>query len=160
MEYNTLQIKVPYWAKDIQHEGVLMFLGFMHRINTQYGEDQYTLQNSDINMMIGNKGMNHDMFIYKLCPEAKDYLKLRWTANGWSIVELKPMTAGGANKGVKTTELVEIKDERQIRVWCYLLGAFRNHLLKESPFRDPNYSVMFNGDQNLFKYSQYTSVNR
>lgn len=157
MDYNDLQVKVPYWARHIKHEGVLTLLAFMHRMHLIYGDGEFTMQNSDINLIIGSVGMNHDMFIYKLCPEAKDYVKLKWTANGWSIIELKPMRSGGSNAGVKTTELVTIKDERQIRVWCFLLGAFRNHLITDNPFTAKKRATMFNADQNLFKYSPYES---
>ena len=155
MKAQPLKVKVPYWAKDIKHEGILLLIAFMYRINTQYGPDRYTMQTSDVNTIIGMKTMNLDKFIYKICPEAKNWLYIDWTNAGFYFIELKHQAR--CKEQMQVTEWVWIEDERLVRVWCYLLGAFRHHLITEDPFSSKNRSGMFTSDSTLFKYSQYES---
>lgn len=159
MEPATLKVKVPYWAKDIEHEGVLMFIAFMYRMSLQYGYDEFTVTKRDTNMIVGEQNKGVIDFLYEIAPEAKPWLRLRWTALHYNHVQLKEYKRHFSPENLATV-WVEISNERQIRVWCFLLGAFRHHLLTDDVFDTRKGHTMSTTDQTLFKYKEYDSTAR
>ena len=149
-------IVVPAWAKDNEHEGVLTFLAFMYRANVRFEGGVFTIQKSDFNTIVGDEVRNHSKWFKTNCPESVPYLTIRNTNLDWVEVELKMPSRWSKNNNY--TERIYIKDERQIRVWCFLLGAFKNNLVNEDPFKASQAQAMFNADRFLFKYRQQVSA--
>ena len=147
----NVEVIVPYWAKDIDNDDVLVFIAFMHRMNLAYGEGEYSMCVSDVNTIVGKK-ITTNNWVYKAYPETKEWLKIRKGVNKMMRVELIKYTAA-PSKGQALTATKEITIPRSVMVWVYLLGAFKRNLVTDDPFtwKQPK-SNLAKEDRVLFNY--------
>lgn len=139
----TIKIKVPDWAEDIKDEGILVLLALLTKINFRYGwEEWYNFHRSDVNKIKGNlQKTNHHLDpYYPLIQVAKPYN---------DELQFKM-------KRVFKHHLVSVKltDQRQIRVWCYLVGCLNHNLIDQDFYgaRPPQSSAFTNEDEHhLFR---------
>jgi hypothetical protein len=154
-----LRVKVPYWAKDIEDQGILCLVAFMYKISEKYGYDTYTITKKDVNMMVGTRVGKTLKELHDRAPILKFWLNLQWTTLHFLQVNLKVYRRNW-NEENKSSEWVTIEDERTIRVWCYILGAWRHHLITDDPFKSSIKAAMHNNDQKLFQYCDYDATGR
>ena len=150
----TFNIKVPGWAKDIDHDGALIFLAFHAHVTNKYGEGWYEYHSPDVNTMIGLSLSEYAKWFYRKWPITKAYMSFGSPKSKALLVKMDlPDTERGGTYRMWVEK--EITNERCIRTWCYLLGVMNHNVVAEgerakTPYFT-NYAVM--EYSKLFKYS-------
>lgn len=151
----THQLQVPYWAADLDNDGLLCMIAFHTHVNRTYGGGWYNYSSRDVNTILGISLSQHQKWMAKRWPQLVDYIEWANFKGGEVMVKMDGYENGDAPTGYYT--MVEISDERCIRVWCYLLGCMNRHLVSEKkpatkvPFLAGTYGYL--QDTQLFKYS-------
>ena len=118
-----MQITIPDFGKDIEDEGLLIFLGFVYKITYKYGyEHWYTTSQEDIGCM-SNKNVNNLAGWLRSCPAINDNMEI---GEAYSHIITWRLKKRARQNG---TCKVEISTERAKMIWVYLLGCMNNDLL-------------------------------
>jgi len=145
----TVNVKVPIWAKDIEDQGVLCLIAFIYRVSVQHGYHDWGMYKSDVSTILGKKLLMKD-WITKEWPECKQWLTITPTTIGKTYLKLKEIkTSFGAKEN--STEMITLTDPRAVLIWVYLLGAFNRNLITDEVFPKHEHG-MFREDRLLFNY--------
>lgn len=151
----NFKLRIPGWAKHVDHEGALAFIAFHAHICNRYGNDEwYSYDGQDINTILGLSLSEHQKWFMRQWPELGKYLQFGYLSSEHVIVK---MDVPATNPNYRMWEEVEIKDDRIIRVWCYLLGIMNYNLVCDDEPRAKTRFMQFNGmleNSRLFKYSR------
>ena len=140
---NDIKIKVPEWTEDIKDEGLLTFIALLTKINYRYGCDEwYNFHRSDVNKITGGSSN-----IQRMLEPYHQFIEVATPYNDEFQFRMKRVFK---HHLISST----LSDNRQIRIWCYLVGCMNNNLIDQEYYgaRPPQSSAFTNEHEHqLFK---------
>ena len=122
-----MTIKLPYWAKDIDDDGIATFIAFAKLIADLHGYDtRYYLHIDDIVRMVNkrSKGIN-DWIVSNKCIKRHMRCSDIFEAAYSFDFKTKPTN----NTRSQRTHPYELTEHRAQLVWIYLLGCLNHGLI-------------------------------
>ena len=129
-----MKIDVPSWTKDIEDEGVLLFIAFADRLASMNGYDvRYTMEVSDVTRMCNKRSHGLEGWLRSYDVIYSNMRIGRPFPNVFSFEFRKKhyyAHKGGEYKPTKPSRIkYNIKSDRAKLVWMYLLGCLNNNLI-------------------------------
>ncbi len=154
----THTLQVPYWAADLDNDGLTCLIAFHTHVNRLHGTGWYNYASTDVNTILGISLSQYGKWMTNRWPQLEEWIEWANIRSGEVMIKMDGHESRSAPSGYYID--VEITDERCIRVWCYLLGCMNRHLItdktpsKKTPFLAGTYGYL--QDTQLFKYSHST----
>jgi len=134
-----MQIEIPYIFKDIEDEGLLVFLAFFRQVAKRYGyNDPYTFWTSDIRVITGtSKDFSYHMDKWPIlhCFIERGKLGNKWSFRYYTWRDSKVLLKRAGielDEGLKRRYLIDINTDRAKLAWAYLQGCLNNNLIAEN----------------------------
>ena len=128
-----MKIVVPHWAAEVEDEGAITLFAFFYRVCEMYGYDSwYYLDVSDFSKIANKFSNGHHAYLtnWLMTFEGTDgNLKLGDPFTHKIMFKLKQRPTRGMQ--VPTQAIKEIRSERQIRIWLYILGCMNHNLIND-----------------------------
>ena len=128
-----MKIHVPHWAEPINNEGALTILAFFYRICEIYGYDAwYYLDTSDFTKIANkhNPGAQGHLTKWLMSFEGTEgNLELGEPFSHKIMFKLRQRPSRGMRMLTRVDK--DITSERQIRIWCYILGCMNHNLVTD-----------------------------
>jgi len=128
-----MKIHVPHWAEPIKEEGVLTILAFFYRICEIYGYDTwYYLDKADFTKIANkyNPGAQGHLADWLMSYEGtQGNLGFGEPFSNKIMFKLKQRPVQGMK--VPTRADKELHNERQIRIWIYILGCLTHNIVED-----------------------------
>lgn len=133
-----MQIEIPYIFKDIEDEGLLVFLSFFKQINKRYGYgEDYVFWANDVRTICGTaKDFETYMDEWPIlhCYIRRGNLPDKWSFKyynrGEVVMRLRRYGFEHSSVPLRKRHLVEIHEEHSKLVHAYLQGCLNNNLIK------------------------------
>lgn len=125
-----MQITIPDFGKDIEDEGLLIFLAFVFKVTSKYGHEHwYTNAQEDIGCMSNKTSLNLAEWL-RSCPAINDNMQI---GDPYSHIIAWKLKKRVYKNG---TCQVELSSERAKLIWIYLLGCMNNNLLTDEMHKE------------------------
>jgi hypothetical protein len=132
-----MQIEIPYLAKEVKDEGVLILLGLFKQINLQYGHGtEYHFHARDIRTILRSNKKLHYALAHE--PIFTKLIKIgQYSEDEWSLqyyptkIIRKRLGIPSVKKSPTITKrfYAELTEEKSKLTWVYLLGCLNRNLI-------------------------------
>ena len=130
-----MTIKIPYWAHQLTDEGLLTFAAFTTRVCDKYGYcEWYSLNKEDLATICNKRGAGIiDWLRRELDGEAIEFADM---TDHYVCFRVNKQPCGGSSKDFEHAQLTE---DRQQKVWIYLLGCMNYNFLTDDVVQTNTY---------------------
>lgn len=126
-----MKIQIPYWAKDVKDESILLLIAFGHRVTMKYGHDAwYTLHKEDCGVICNKRA---DGIVPWLQKQDTGLMEFAEPYNHIMMFKMPYIPkSGGRGKSMIDIEFLH---ERNRLIWMYILGCVNHNIIQdELPF--------------------------
>ncbi len=122
-----MRVQIPYWARDIKDEAILLLIAFGHRITMKYGHDTwYTLHKEDAGIICNKRA---DGLVNWLNAQDTGLMEFGEPYNHTLIFRMPYLPkSGGRGKNMMD---IEFSEERERLIWMYILGCINHNILQD-----------------------------
>ncbi len=123
-----MRVQIPYWARDVKDEAILLLIAFGHRITMKYGHDTwYTLHKEDAGIICNKRA---DGLVNWLQEQDTGLMEFGEPYNHTMIFRMPYIPkSGGRGKNMMD---IEFSQERERLIWMYILGCINHNILQDS----------------------------
>ena len=122
-----MKIQIPYWAKDVKDESILLLIAFGHRVTMKYGHDAwYTLHKEDCGVMCNKRA---DGIVPWLQKQDTGLMEFAEPYNQIMMFKM-PYIPSSGGRG-KTMIDIEFLHERKRLIWMYILGCINHNIIQD-----------------------------
>ena len=123
-----MRVQIPYWAKDVKDESILLLIAFAHRVTMKYGHDDwYSLHKEDAGVICNKRA---DGLVKWLQEQETGLMEFGEPYDHTLIFKLPYIPNRGGRQ--KSVEYIEFSRERERLIWMYILGCVNHNILQDN----------------------------